>query len=251
MNIKEKLNLLGLTRNEQDAYLTLLKTGETAVGNIIRNLNIHRQSVYNALDELEKRELIVKNTVNGIYHYKIIDPGAFLKNIKKQTEIAEELSAEVSVELGKRRQEQEINIFSGRKEIRRHFLDRYTKMPIGSPFFVISNYAMKFEEVLGKEFLIKRYNALMIKRKISVKIIAGENKRKEFKELTKSLKGLKTREFKYVSDNLVGPGAVEVSTIGVSFLSFLKNWFIIEVKNDEFRNAYLKHFETLWKIAKS
>jgi len=228
----------------------MLKTGETSAGNIIKDIGRHRQSVYNALSELERKELIIKNLVNGIYHYKIIDPKAFITNIKRKIDAAEQLEQAVAKELLKTKREHEINVYDGRDKIRRYFLQRYKKMPVDSYLHVISNYANRFEEVLGKDFLTKKYNTLMIKRKIRVKIITAESMRKEFKGLVKRLEDPKTREFRYISDELMSPVAIEITTEGVNFISFKKDWFIVEIKNEEFHDSYLEYFNSLWQIAK-
>ena len=79
--MQEDLKKLGLTDNEIKIYLSLLKIGETPVGGIINDLKIHRQTAYNALGSLEKRNMVIKTMKNKIYHFKIADPKIIVENL--------------------------------------------------------------------------------------------------------------------------------------------------------------------------
>lgn len=248
--MQEKLKALGLSYNEQRVYLSLVKIGETSVGDIIKDINAHRQSVYNALEELEEKGLVLKNKKNGTNHYKISDPDEFLNNLRKKELIAKQLGEEISKELSKSRHEHEINVFDGREKIRHFFLNRDKKLPKGSELCIISNYANKYKEVLGDEFLLKEYNQLLIKRNLNIKIISSELFREEFTKLSTELGDIKNRKIKFLPDDLMSPMATEIWEEGISFSYFEKDCFVIEIKNEFFAKAYKAHFDSFWKIAK-
>ncbi|EKE21884.1 MAG: Transcriptional regulator, TrmB [uncultured bacterium] len=249
--MREKLKALGLSYNEQRVYLSLIKIGETSVGDIIKDINAHRQSVYNALEELEEKDLVIKNKKNGTNHYKISNPDEFLNNLKKKELIAKQLGEEISEELSKSKHEHEINVFDGRGKIRHFFFNRDKKLPKGSELCVISNYANKYKEVLGGEFLSKEYNQLLIKRNLNIKIISSELFREEFTKLSEELGNIKNRKIKFVPNDLINPMATEIWEDGISFSSFEKDWFVIEIKNAFFAKSYKTYFDFLWKTAKN
>lgn len=248
--MQEKLKALGLSYNEQRVYMSLVKIGETSVGDIIKDINAHRQSVYNALEELEEKSLVIKNKKNGTNHYKISDLDEFLNNLKKKELIAKQLGEEVSKELLKSRHEHEINVFDGREKIRHFFLNRDKKLPKGSELCIMSNYANKYKEVLGDEFLLKEYNQLLIKRNFNIKIISSELFREEFTKLSSELGNIENRKIKFLPNDLMSPMATEIWKEGISFSYFEKDWFVIEIKNVFFAKAYKVHFDSFWKIAK-
>ncbi|KKP57767.1 MAG: Transcriptional regulator, TrmB [Candidatus Moranbacteria bacterium GW2011_GWF1_34_10] len=248
--MQEKLKALGLSYNEQRVYMSLVKIGETSVGDIIKDVNAHRQSVYNALEELEEKGLVIKNKKNGTNHYKVSDPDEFLNNLKKKELIARQLGEEISKELSKNKHEHEINVFDGSEKIKHFFFNRDKKLPKGSELRIISNYANKYKEVLGDEFLSKEYNQLLIKKNLDIKIISSELFREEFTKLSAELGNIKNRRIKFLSNDLMSPMATEIWEDGISFSSFEKDWFVIEIKNVFFAKAYKAHFESFWKIAK-
>ena len=97
--METELKKLGLSPNEIQVYLKILKLGSTTAGPIISSLKLHRQSVYNALDELEQKELLVKTTRNKVNHYRVNDPKILVDNLKKQELIAARLSKQIKEQM--------------------------------------------------------------------------------------------------------------------------------------------------------
>ncbi|MEA3463482.1 MAG: helix-turn-helix domain-containing protein [Patescibacteria group bacterium] len=247
--MREDLKKLGLTENEIKIYLSLLKVGETPVGGVVNDLKWHRQLVYNALDSLEKRNMVIKIMKNKIYHFKIADPQIIVENLQKQKLIAERLSKNIATELKKSRHEHGINIYDGREKIHRFFIEKYKYLPIGTTIYILASLGKKFEKVLSEKFLIEKYDKLRIKRKIHSKNLSSEIFRNEFKEQEKVL-NTTIRKVKFLPYNLKNPITAVIWLNSVSYQFFLDKPFIIEIKNKELRDSYLEHFNLLWKIAK-
>jgi sugar-specific transcriptional regulator TrmB len=247
----EDLKKLGLTDNEIKVYLSLLKIGETAVGGIINDLKIHRQIAYNALNSLEQKNMVSKTMKNRVHHYRANDPAIVVENIKQQELIAQRLVKTLQDTMKKSRHEHEINVYDGRTKIRNFFMARDRNLPRESVIRVITNYADKYEKVLGQDFLIKKYNELTIKKKHQFRIIIGESKRQEIEPITAKLGKLNVRKVRFLEDALISPMAIEVWDQGISFSSFEDDWFVIEVKNPAFIRSYRRYFDSLWPIAKN
>ena len=246
--MQQELKKLGLSQNEQTVYLNLIKIGETNIGPLISRTRLHRQSVYNALTSLEEKGLILKNTKNKVSHFKVNDPQIFIENIKKKELIAQRLSRQIEAAMKKTKYVHEINVFEGRQQIRDYFCSRNENLPPGSDIYIISNYAAKYEEVLGKYFLKNKYDDLIIKKKLYVKIIAGQSHKKAFKDFFKNYKSIPTRKLKFLPDHLIYPMAAEITDECVSFSSFEKDWFVIEIRDQSFVKAFQKQFQIFWKM---
>lgn len=243
------LKQLGFTPNEINVYESLIKIGETPVGGIINDLKIHRQIVYNALDTLEKRGMISKTMKNKIYHFKINDPEIIVENIQKQELIAKRLASSIKLEMNKTKFDNAIDIYTGKEGLRKAYLEMAKNLPTNGIIYVIQGAVSKYEEALGKEFLKDKFDPIRIKKNILSKLLLSENIRSEFKDFITRLNP-KIRQAKYLPYNRIDPIMINVYDNCVMFVSIGKELFAIRIKNKEFYESYLDHFNMLWKIAK-
>ncbi|MDD5056102.1 MAG: helix-turn-helix domain-containing protein [Candidatus Peribacteraceae bacterium] len=72
--IESFLQSLGLTDNETRVYLYLLTHGESIASIVAKRLGIKRASVYQVLESLEAKGLIVEFSKNNVSHFDSVDP---------------------------------------------------------------------------------------------------------------------------------------------------------------------------------
>lgn len=251
--MEQDLRKLGLTENEIKVYLSVVRIGETPVGGIINELKVHRQIAYNALDALEKRNMVVKTLKNGIYHFKISDPQLIVENIKKQETIARRLAEAIQNESQKDQKESMVEIHEGVENVRRFFVNKFKAMPENSCFYILAGYAKKYEEVLGKTFLHGEYNRIRRERKIYSKQLSTEELREESLDLYDRLEVDKNnilREYRFLPFHLSNPVTTTIYPDAVTYQLFYKNPTIIEIRNQELADSYRQYYDNLWKIAK-
>lgn len=109
--IIDSLKTLGLTENEADVYLSLINNGPCFVAPIVQDTRKHRQMVYNALDSLQKRNLVTKSIDRGKFLYEVCDPERLMAMVMEQEEIARSVIDKVQSQM-KASQEQ-VEIFRG------------------------------------------------------------------------------------------------------------------------------------------
>ena len=64
--MEEKLlQEIGLTNSEINVYITLLKSGSIKVGDLMKQLNLHRSRVYEAINRLTEKGL-VSEPIRGV-----------------------------------------------------------------------------------------------------------------------------------------------------------------------------------------
>jgi len=91
--LEQVLSNVGLSKNEIKVYVALLKTGESKVSAIIRNLNFRSGKIYEVLNSLLKKGLIAETLKNDIKHYTAMPPKRieeYLKTKKIELEIQEQ-----------------------------------------------------------------------------------------------------------------------------------------------------------------
>jgi len=249
--MQEELKSLGLSYNEQIVYLSLLKLGETPVGNIIQDLKrIHRQSVYNALEALEERKMVIKKNKNRINHFQVANPEVILENIKKQELIAKRLSNSIKKELKKKKMEHEIVVFEGESQVRNSLMANLKRMPKKGTYYIISGSTQGFIDTIGSDFFIKKFEKARKQKNIMSKLVTGKNAKKEIDDFNK-IADIKTRSDKYLPWDVINPTTTVIWDDRVAFHSYVPgNQFSIEIKNEILRASYLEHFNSLWGIAK-
>jgi len=249
--MQEELKTLGLSYNERIVYLSLLKLGETPVGNIIQDLKrIHRQSVYNALEALEERNMVVKKNKNGINHFQVADPEVIIENVRKQEAVAKRLSGAIKKELKKNRMEHEIMVFEGKLQVRNSLIANLKRMSEEGTYYIISGSTQSFVDTIGHAFFIKKFEKTRKQKNITSKLVTGKNAKKEMVDFNKIV-DIKTRSDKYLPWDILNPTTTVVWNDRVAFHSYVPgNLFIIEIKNKILRDSYFEHFNSLWSIAK-
>jgi sugar-specific transcriptional regulator TrmB len=63
------LESIGLTKNEGKVYLTLLKTGTSKTGNLLKNSGLNSGKIYEILDSLKRKGLISETELDGTRHF--------------------------------------------------------------------------------------------------------------------------------------------------------------------------------------
>ena len=113
--INNQLKKLGFTKNQVSVYLALFEIGKAKASKLMDYTKMHRNLVYTALDELEKRGLISKVLKKGVAVYSPNDPSSLISNIENQKNREIQTASQVVDELKKKGEEveREVNVLEG------------------------------------------------------------------------------------------------------------------------------------------
>ncbi|OGH65241.1 MAG: hypothetical protein A2821_03680 [Candidatus Magasanikbacteria bacterium RIFCSPHIGHO2_01_FULL_41_23] len=75
---------LGLTKNEAKLYETLLSTGDISVSQLSVKADIHRRSIYDALNRLTQKGLVSPIFQKGENRYQAVHPDKLLEVVKER-----------------------------------------------------------------------------------------------------------------------------------------------------------------------
>jgi sugar-specific transcriptional regulator TrmB len=143
-----ELQLLGMTRNEAMAYAALVKNGPCKAGQLIADLNLHRNLVYQALENLILKGYAAKISVRGVWRFQITEPDVLLGNLRRHEDIARNLIEEISAV------SQNISRFmkmhEGIESYRRYWLTTIDRVPKGTVDYVAGGEIKKWAELMGK-----------------------------------------------------------------------------------------------------
>ncbi len=231
--LKEQLLELNFTPNQADVYLALLDLGQTKVGAILKSTGFHRNIVYRALEDLEKRKLVYKITKRGVAYFEATDPRPILDEIDKKKELAGSVIKEIKNKKSVSQSETHVYTgFQGIQDLCESVIDA------GEDVYLIGSNG--FIDIRYPEYFAK-YNEKRIKKNITIHHLAiPETAGTDF--LKPPL--LKVR---FLPTNFASPLVVWIFSDTVAQVLWEQPETIFVVKNKKIANNYREYFKLLWK----
>ena len=243
--IEEVLENIGLTKGEIDVYLALLDLGLSTTGKITKSANISSSKVYGVLQRLINKSLANYVIENGKHYYsatpvnRLID---FLENKKNKINENQETIKKLIPQLEEKRKEHKIPeaiIYRGKQG------------PLIALNEILESYKQGIKKAVGygtdEDDYLKKFPA-------QLKEYFKEAKKYKVNERLIFVKGFKSpnpyANIRYLSQEYMSPVRTMVCNNKVFIVDFTEPMTAIVIEKEEIAQAYLKHFETLWKIAK-
>jgi len=142
------LKELGLSDAESLIYLTLIETGSTLVGLIIKKTGLHRGTTYQVLQRLKEKGLVSSIIKGKKQYFEPASPERLMDILRAKEESLTEILPLLKKKLEASKEKQEVNVYSGINGIR-SVLDRTLEElnPNGSYYdFGVSGL---FREIMG------------------------------------------------------------------------------------------------------
>jgi len=236
------LQEIGLANSEIKIYTTLLNTGQIKVGELIKEVSLHRSRVYEAINRLTDKGLVSYVIKNNIKYFEASDPDNLLTYIEEQKEklnekennikkIIPELKKQVSL-----KPNAEAHVFYGKegfKTMRKDVLkQKQTLYLLG---------AVGKEDIHAKYFF-PNFEKLRTKSKIKQKVLYDSETKG--KKITK----LPLMESKFLPKEYSSPAVINIygdRVVNVLWQADTPICFMII--NKKIADSYRKWFELLWK----
>ena len=77
---------IGLSMNESKVFLALVELGQSTVGNISKKCKVHRTNVYDSLEKLKEKELVMCTEKEGAKYFDAKSPKELINLLKKKEE---------------------------------------------------------------------------------------------------------------------------------------------------------------------
>ncbi len=245
--IANDLMELDLTKNEATVFSALLKEKTAPAGTIIKITNLHRNLVYENLEQLIEKGLITYIIENNKKIFQAENSSAIIDMIKKKRkeyekkqQKAEKLKKEIDKLHNTISNKQEAAIFRGVKGIQTVMnitLEQNKNYAVlGSPKQAIELMPPAYWE---------NYNKKIQQENITVRMIFNEELRKWSAKIQHPLNKIKFLPHQF--DSLTETNICEDR---VSIFIWTNPPLAISIKDKELSKGYMQHFEYLWKISK-
>lgn len=234
------LQKLGLSKNDASVFINLLQAGQARVTDLSKKLNMHRQLVYNALDNLGKQQLVRIFQRQKVTYYQALDVTKLNDIFEQKFLLAKSISGEL--QHLQKQGAQEVIIYEGIEELKRLHLHVYEKAKKSSSMYILGSSSQWFE-TLGDE-VIEKILTLQKKKNIVTYVISPEmeSKENEFKIDLGKLLHYKTIPF--ISNKNTETAILEDRIL---IKLFIFPYTVIELVNKDVVAGYKEYFLSLWK----
>jgi sugar-specific transcriptional regulator TrmB len=236
----QDLQSIGLTENQTVVYLALTRMGDAKAGELIKQTGFHRNIVYTVLEDLLIQKLITTSRVRGVAVYKALSPERLLSTIEDKERLAKHAIEELRL-IGKKRSAQEVIVYEGIDEFRRHSLRSFEVAKNGSCIRYLG-VSPKWHTVVDEK-TEKELIRIQKEKKLRLQGIAKQ----PFKEITSWLTSASTLTALRFNP-LIGSDTnnVEILEDRICIQSFTEPYLVVEIINKEVAKNYQNYFDFLW-----
>ncbi len=229
------LEEIGLSKGEVSVYFSLLRLGETKVGNIIEKSGMASSAVHNSVNTLIEKGLVSYIKKGKIKFYQAIPPKQILGFIEDKKKKFLKILPELELQQKKAEEKQDAEIFESTKGIisMLNILIEDTRRGDEYLFFAINVKEIN-EEI--QEFF-EMYDA---KRKARGLIVNGLSS----KDLKKLFIKRKILKMKYVDFPI--PSNISICKDRIAFFSWGEKPVGYLIKSKQIAEMYKKYFKDVW-----
>lgn len=236
VDLKLVLQDFGLTENEVQIYLILLRLGSASASEITQKSKIHRINVYDILERLQEKGLVSYVIMGKRKHYEAVDPKKILEIEEERKKKIEQILPELSAQRTLGKEAQEATIFKDKKGIKT-VLDEITKSKT-TVYLFASGWGFKenFPEYYNIWHERFKTNKVKIKCLISRKF--------------KALKVPEPLEYRFLPSEFIFPSTTIIYEDKVFIIMWSAQPIAVLIRGKEISASYKKFFELLWNSSK-
>lgn len=238
---KEILYGLGLTKNEVEVYLTLLKSGAITVNDIGAKSGLHRQVCYDALERLLEKGFVSYFLKENKKYFQALEPHKILDYLQEKIESVKEVLPELVGFTRLPREETIVEVIKGKNVVRIILKDVIkTLQETKDELRMLGVEETKFVE--EDRIAIQQYLRDLKRFKLKEKLLAKEGARLYFEG--------EQSKYRLVKPEFFNPNPLYIYGGKVAQIIWGSPNHGIITKNKEVYDSNKKYFELLWKIAK-
>lgn len=241
MNLSEKLVQLGLSKNVAHVYEALIELGQTKAAAIIKATGLHRNIVYEALDELTNRKLAFKSTKGGVALFQLSDANSLVSQAQSQLSLAQEVTQHINA--SRDRSQNEIKIYEGVSGLRAHrdrVFEEIGEYPNTDELLVLGENAEA--EVQLYDSFWRDDDRKRIQKKIPLRILYSLGNR----EFLEDANTLPYTDARFLPQEIKNPIMVDIWKDNIGIMTYDNDPFIISIKNKKLAASFREYFESLW-----
>lgn len=250
MDIIKELKVLGLKQKQAAAYMATLKLQQANAHQIAKEANIERTNIYNVLEELEEKGLIIKTLEGKRLSYIAESPIRFKELLVRQEGILGQLLPILEAMQGNKRVRPIIKLYENKEGIRKVLMDSLNSQEKLRRDFASVESIVDF---LGLRFIDNQIKE-RVKKGVHVKslrcIPAGSKISEKDWFLKKDTKEL-LREVRYLDKTIQLAPVIIIYDHIVAVISSKEEQFSMVIESPDFSQAMKVLFDIAWSQSKA
>lgn len=235
MDEREALREIGLTANEGEIYLALLKFGASGAGRLAVKTGIHRRTVYDTLSSLQRKGLAGAVEIDGRQEFRAAEPGQ-LESFLDEKKDALSRALPGLQKYAKSEEETQITVMRGKAGLKSILKD---VLAVRKTLYVFGG-QMQIVEALGSYYEI-------FKKKLEQRGIVRKMVLLDLEDVRKKSENMPLIEAKYVDPS--EPSNVVYWFYGnrVAIIVWKKEPEAIRIVSGEYVKMFRKSFDMAWQ----
>lgn len=237
METKEVLQEIGLTKNESEIYLALLKLGTSLVSNVVKETNLNRTYVYDRLDKLIQKGVVSYKIQSGKKYFQAISPNKLLEQLKEKEENFKGILPQL-LSMTKEKEKINIEIYKGKEGLKSLLQDILKEKK--------EIYVLGFTGSVAKnlEFFYPHFQNKRIKLGIKRKMLV------DYQLKTSKMLKEKLTKCKILPKEYQNPSGTWI--YGNKTVIFIpsEELYMVFLESKKVSQQYRNYFDLLWKTAK-
>jgi sugar-specific transcriptional regulator TrmB len=249
-----ELEKIGLDKDEAKVYLALLDLGDTTAGPVVKHTMLHRQTVYDTIEKLKRRDLVSETVIKNRKRWLALSPTRILDTIKRQEFIVENILPDLLARQRISNKKQEVRVYEGAEGLITKQLESYKNQPRDSEVCVLGATPRYWIEVMRSTRRMKSHERVRIERQIKMRLLFSEHKRAETEELvarhvTKKPEE-RLRKYRFLSSAYHFPTLLLIWHDHLTIVLYDEPLLTIDIKNANLADSFRVYFDILWKQGK-
>ena len=112
------LESIGLTKNQSEVYISLLKLGSATAQQIMKEANMHRSRVYDSLEKLQQAGLASSVVKDYRQYFQAVKPEKLLEYIEEKKESIRQMLPQLKSLEGMKKEEIQASIYKGKEGLK-------------------------------------------------------------------------------------------------------------------------------------
>lgn len=236
------LEEIGLTKNQAKVYLALLKLGSATAQQIMKEANMHRSPVYDALENLQQRGLAGYVIKDFKKYFQSVSPEKLYLYVDEKKEALAKAMPELKKLEESKKEEIQASIYKGKEGLKTLHYDILRE---GKEVLVLGAKGLIFSEL---PYFIPQFERERIKKKIRFTLLYDK---KETKKQQEDILRRKLFSGRTLPKGFDSKGVVNIFGKKIVIVLWKEKYpsaFLIE--NKEIADAFRKWFQLLWKTTK-
>lgn len=250
MTLEGRLEALGLGPNEAKVYLASLKVGETTIGDLQRESDLHKQLVYNATEILQREGLLIISEVRGRKHFTAADPSLLEQRIEDRLGAVRGLLPALYQVASTKKEKDLVRTYHGLKAVQQYYQESIRTQPEGMPELVTGVGGQGFFKLWQIDNpYFQKYEATRNQKGIPLKLLFFLAKDEDKAALIGS-KSRKDLEIRVISDSNQTPIDIVVWHNHVGLTIYGQEPYLIDIAGEQMVKTFQKFFDILWQTSK-